>query len=176
MKRWSARAGRARLRADHRRRRQHVVQRHRLEPHVGVPLEPAASPQPRSPPNTPGRTPGALRRLYAWLGRPRARGRDPRRLLRLRAARESATIRLRGGAKARALHPPAAAAKADAARGSGRRAKRGRVVAFAGRARFTGVNSGVGERTRRGQANCEAGPLRGETFQGCPRGRPPPTS
>ena len=92
------------------------------------------------------------------------------------AARESATIRLRGGAKARALHPPVAAAKADAARGSGRWAKRGRVVAFAGRARFTGVNSGVGERTRRGQANCEAGPLRGETFQGCPRGRPPPTS
>ena len=52
MKRWSARAGRARLRADHRRRRQHVVQRQRLEPHVGVPLEPAASPRPRSSPNT----------------------------------------------------------------------------------------------------------------------------
>ena len=65
-------------RADHRRRRQHVVQRHRLEPHVGVPLEPAASTRPRSPPpNTRRPYFGALRRLYA---RPRARGRDPRRL------------------------------------------------------------------------------------------------
>ena len=91
MKRCSARAGRARLRADHRRRREHVVQRHRLEPHVGVPLEPAASPRPRSPPNTRRPYSGALRRLYAWLGRPRARGRDPRRLLRLGAARESTT-------------------------------------------------------------------------------------
>ena len=91
MKRWSARAGRARLRADHRRRRQHVVQRHPSRTARRVPLEPAASPRPRSPPNTRRPYSGALRRLYAWLGRPRARGRDPRRLLRLGAARESAT-------------------------------------------------------------------------------------
>ena len=47
------------FRADPRRRRQHVVQRHRLEPHVGVQLGPSASPRPRSPANTPAVLRGA---------------------------------------------------------------------------------------------------------------------
>ena len=42
------------------------------------PLEPAASPRPRSPPNTRRPYSGALRRLYAWLGRPRGPGRSTR--------------------------------------------------------------------------------------------------
>ena len=44
------------IRADHRRRRQHVVQRHRLEPHVGVPLDPAGRTPGRSAGSTPART------------------------------------------------------------------------------------------------------------------------
>ena len=66
--------------------------------------------------------------------------------------------------KARGLH---AAVAADAAGRSGRRAKAAGVVAFAGRARFDGVNSGVGERTGdgvrvehpdgKGAGDCEAG-------------------
>ena len=77
--------------------------------------------------------------------------------------------------------PPAVAAgKADAAGGSGRRAKEGRVVAFAGRARFTGVNSGGGERM--GDEVCgvehpdtkRAGELRGRDSSGAePPGLPP---
>ena len=54
-----------------------------------------SSPPPRRgralPPNTRRPYSGALRRLYACLGRPRARGRDHRRLLQLGAARESTT-------------------------------------------------------------------------------------
>ena len=69
--------------------------------------------------------------------------------------------------KALALHPAVAATKADAAGGSGRWAKAAGWLAFAGRARFAGVNSGVGERTgddvrvehpdTKGAGDCEAG-------------------
>ena len=75
----------------------------------------------------------------------------------------------------------ASASGAMCARGlgpCGHTTTRGRVVAFAGRARFTGVNSGVGERTGDGvrvehpdtKANCEAGTPPGRNFQGCPGG------
>ena len=94
MKRWSARAGRARLRADHAPSPppEHVVQRHRLEPHGrgledatlaayfdwGQPVSPPpsvfeagkarASNHRRSPPRVRGRTPGLPRGASAGGG------------------------------------------------------------------------------------------------------------